>query len=439
MIAFCSLSGRDMSVELAQDVLADLWGEEEKIITIEHIQRKVAEFFGIKLSDMRAKNRTKAVAFPRQIAMYLARQLTHASLAEVGRAFGGKDHTTVLHAVEKIQTLLQDDPKFKKTVDTLPRASPCDPPRPPALHRYPPTRRRYLHCPRALSPSPLSTRPPTPTTTNSSFFSLNNGDLMEVHVDRDAFIRGLQMVHNVVEPRQTLPILANVLLEAQGDLLRMTATDLEVGVRVGSPARVVTPGSVTISARKLMEIMKELPWPPALSRCRKTPGLPCGVGEHRTSSWDWPRRTTRRSRRSRARHGRVAGMELLLETCARAHTFAISHDESRYALNGVLMALRDHELRLVATDSHRLALSVRPIGEIKADVSGIVPRKAVQEIARVVGSGEQVDVVLGDNQFMLRMPNVILMARLIEGTFPNYEQVVPRAHPHRVLLPKDGG
>ncbi|MGH7419308.1 MAG: helix-turn-helix domain-containing protein, partial [Candidatus Rokuibacteriota bacterium] len=119
MIAFCALTGREMSVELAQEVLADLWGEEEKIITIEHIQRKVAEFFGIKLGDMRAKNRTKAVAFPRQIAMYLARQLTHASLTEIGRTFGGKDHTTVLHAVEKIQTLLQEDPKFKKTLDTL--------------------------------------------------------------------------------------------------------------------------------------------------------------------------------------------------------------------------------------------------------------------------------------------------------------------------------
>jgi len=119
MIAFCSLSGRAMTVDLAQEVLSELWGEEDKIITIEQIQRRASEFFSVKLSDMRAKNRTKAVAFPRQIAMYLARQLTHASLAEVGRAFGGKDHTTVLHAVEKIQTLLQEDPKFKKTLDIL--------------------------------------------------------------------------------------------------------------------------------------------------------------------------------------------------------------------------------------------------------------------------------------------------------------------------------
>jgi chromosomal replication initiator protein len=119
MIAYCSLSGRDMGVELAQEVLADLWGEEERVITMDHIQRKVADFFGIKLSDMRAKNRTKSVAFPRQVAMYLSRQLTHASLSDIGRAFGGKDHTTVIHAVSKLQLLIQEDPKFKQTIDTL--------------------------------------------------------------------------------------------------------------------------------------------------------------------------------------------------------------------------------------------------------------------------------------------------------------------------------
>jgi chromosomal replication initiator protein len=119
MIAFCALTGREMSTDLAQEVLADLWGEEEKIITIDQIQRKVCDLFGIKLSDLKAKNRTKAISFPRQIAMYLSRQLTHASLSEVGRAFGGKDHTTVLHAVDKIQTLLQEDPKLRKQVDGL--------------------------------------------------------------------------------------------------------------------------------------------------------------------------------------------------------------------------------------------------------------------------------------------------------------------------------
>ena len=119
MIAFCALTGREMTVDLAQEVLGELWGDDEKIITIDQIQRRVCDFFGLKLSDLKAKNRTKAIAFPRQVAMYLSRQMTHSSLSEIGRAFGGKDHTTVLHAVDKIQTLLQEDPKLRKTIDGL--------------------------------------------------------------------------------------------------------------------------------------------------------------------------------------------------------------------------------------------------------------------------------------------------------------------------------
>ncbi len=119
MIAFSALTGREMSVDLAQEVLADLWGEEEKIITIEQVQRTVCDFYGVTLSDLKAKNRTTAIAFPRQVAMYLARHLTHASLADVGRAFGGRDHTTVLHGVDKIHALMQGDSKFRKTVDGL--------------------------------------------------------------------------------------------------------------------------------------------------------------------------------------------------------------------------------------------------------------------------------------------------------------------------------
>ena len=107
-----------MSVELAQEVLSDLWGEDERVITIEHIQRKVAEFFGIKLSDMRAKNRTKSVAFPRQVAMYLSRQLTHASLSEIGRAFGGKDHTTVHPRGRQAPGPAPGRSKLKQTIDT---------------------------------------------------------------------------------------------------------------------------------------------------------------------------------------------------------------------------------------------------------------------------------------------------------------------------------
>jgi chromosomal replication initiator protein len=88
-------------------------------VTIDDILRRVGEVFHVKVQDLRAKTRTKAVAFPRQVAMYLARQLTSDSYAEIGRAFGGKDHTTVLHAVNKIDSLLQQDPKFRRTLDHI--------------------------------------------------------------------------------------------------------------------------------------------------------------------------------------------------------------------------------------------------------------------------------------------------------------------------------
>jgi chromosomal replication initiator protein len=117
--AFCNLTGREMNLDLAQEVLANIWGTEERLISVDEIQRRVGEVFGVKPQDLRARTRTKAVAFPRQVAMYIARQLTSDSFADIGRGFGGKDHTTVLHAVNKIEGLLQEDPKFRKTIDHI--------------------------------------------------------------------------------------------------------------------------------------------------------------------------------------------------------------------------------------------------------------------------------------------------------------------------------
>lgn len=258
---------------------------------------------------------------------------------------------------------------------------------------------------------------------------------MEVHVDRDAFIRGLQLVHNIVEPRQTLPILANVLVEAGTEAVRLTATDLEVAARVSVPAKVTKPGSITMSARKLMEIVKELPAAPLAIRVQDNAwvALRCGGASYKLVGLapdDFPAVGVGESASWISLDGKVL-RDMLAQT-----SFAVSHDESRYALNGVLFTIQGKEIRLVATDGHRLALATRPLVNGGGGVSGIVPRKAVQEIARIVGSGEEVQVSVTDNQFLLQMPSTLLMARLIEGTFPNYEQVVPKAHPRRITVAK---
>ena len=258
---------------------------------------------------------------------------------------------------------------------------------------------------------------------------------MEVVIDRDAFLKGLQMVQNIVEPRQTLPILANVLLEAEGESVRMTATDLEVGARVSVPAKVGGKGAITVSARKLAEIVKELAASAVALKVTEnvTVSLRCGGATYRLVGLapdDFPP-VVPASPQSWVTLEAKLLREMLTQT-----SFAVSHDETRYALNGVLFVFQGKDVRMVATDGHRLALSTRSLGQAIPSATGIVPRKAVTEIMRVLGAGEEVQIAITENQFVLQMPNFVMTARLIEGQFPNYDAVIPRTQPGRLAAPR---
>jgi len=117
--AYSSLTGKSVDLKLAEEVLKDSFREEERRITIDMIQKKVAEYFDLRIADMKSKKRTRAVAYPRQIAMYLSRDLTDLSLPEIGESFGGRDHTTVLHACEKLRKGVKEDNKTKELVDSI--------------------------------------------------------------------------------------------------------------------------------------------------------------------------------------------------------------------------------------------------------------------------------------------------------------------------------
>lgn len=121
VVAHATLVGRDISLETAQDVLHDLLRANDRRVTIEEIQKRVAEHFNIRISDMSSARRARAVARPRQVAMYLAKQLTSRSLPEIGRKFGGRDHTTVMHAVKKVEELRAGDSSFSEDIDLLRR------------------------------------------------------------------------------------------------------------------------------------------------------------------------------------------------------------------------------------------------------------------------------------------------------------------------------
>ena len=119
VIAFASLTRQEITLELVKEVLKDALPNEEKRISVDAIQRVVAERYNCKYSDMKSKKRTKQIAFPRQIAMFLSRELTPHSLSEIGAAFGGKDHTTIIHAYEKIEELLTSDITLLAEVNSL--------------------------------------------------------------------------------------------------------------------------------------------------------------------------------------------------------------------------------------------------------------------------------------------------------------------------------
>jgi chromosomal replication initiator protein len=121
LVAYANLVGRQITLETAQDVLHDLLRANDRRITIEEIQKRVAEHFNMKLSEMHSARRSRAIARPRQVAMYLAKQLTSRSLPEIGRKFGGRDHTTVMHAVKKVDELRQSDTNFAEDVELLRR------------------------------------------------------------------------------------------------------------------------------------------------------------------------------------------------------------------------------------------------------------------------------------------------------------------------------
>ena len=121
MLAYSDLVGRAVTLESTQEVLRDLLRANDRRITIEEIQKKVAEHFNIRMSDMHSARRARAVARPRQVAMYLAKHLTSRSLPEIGRKFGGRDHTTVMHALKKIDELRQEDIALSEDIDLLMR------------------------------------------------------------------------------------------------------------------------------------------------------------------------------------------------------------------------------------------------------------------------------------------------------------------------------
>jgi DNA polymerase III subunit beta len=264
---------------------------------------------------------------------------------------------------------------------------------------------------------------------------------MELTVSKSELVRELSLSQGVVEKKTTIPILSNVLLEASGDRVTLTATDLELGIRCSCPARVKKEGSGTIPARKLLDYVRLLPE---------------GDVQLKFLENHWANITSGRSRT------RIAGMsresfpelpempEAIAELPVKALAsmiartgFAISMEESRFTLNGALLLLRPEGLTMVATDGHRLAyVQAAPSDNAGMDkpFRALVPKKAMTELVKLAdlaGPDDKVIFAGDDNHLFFKLGQSLLITRKLTGNFPDYERVLPKEHTLVAKLQKD--
>lgn len=260
---------------------------------------------------------------------------------------------------------------------------------------------------------------------------------MEFTVSKADLARELALLQGVVEKKTTIPILSNVLLEARGDRLYMTATDLELGMRTSCPARVKKEGSGTIPARKLLDYVRLLP----------DADITVKFAENHWASLNCGRSRTRIAGMSRESFPELPAMP---ETVARIPVkqlavmitrtmFAISMEESRFTLNGSLLLLGDKGLTMVATDGHRLAYTHSNAGG-QGSYRSLVPRKAMTEITRL-SDGADADTQAGfagdDNHLFFEFGGRLLITRKLTGNFPDYDRVLPQDNTNIATVSKD--
>jgi DNA polymerase-3 subunit beta len=260
---------------------------------------------------------------------------------------------------------------------------------------------------------------------------------MKFSVSKEKLLAGLQTVQNVVSTRTTLPILSNVLLQAAEDHLRLTTTDLDVGVSGAITAQIEKPGATTLPARRLATIVRELPAAEILVEVdsKNVASIRCGqsffkiLGLPEEEFPPLPKLNESRTF--------TIGQQVLRDALKKT-SYAISTDETRYVLNGILFSFKENKLTLVATDGRRLALVDLEVEFPRSqEVDIIVPTKAVTELGRLLGDEGDVRLSVDENQVAFQIGDTLLASKLIEGNYPNYRQVIPAEAKERVTLERE--
>jgi DNA polymerase-3 subunit beta len=259
---------------------------------------------------------------------------------------------------------------------------------------------------------------------------------MEIKAKRGDLLATLYWAQSIVERRNTMPILANALIDAQKGNIQLAATDLEVGVRGVVDGEVVKPGTLTINAKKLYEIIREIPTEQVQLKRLENDWVEIRSGKSLFKIVGMDAREFPQFPSFDAK-GRATVPASLIRGMIERTIFAVSTDETRYSLNGVFVEQgAAGSVRMVSTDGHRLAFEEQALGALGLSKGVILPRKGLGELRKLLESGDEGAVSIGfkENMALVSKDKVDLFMRLIDGEFPDYTKVIPKGNPSHAKI-----
>jgi len=259
---------------------------------------------------------------------------------------------------------------------------------------------------------------------------------MKFSIQKKDIFDELQLLHGIVEKRNTMPILANILVSASGNEVELKGTDLEVGLKTHFPAKVEEEGSITISGRKVFEIVKSLPDGETVTFKESkdlTMEITSGASEFKVLCL--PKEDYPQVPEPKFEKNIVLPLDKFQDMIDRVY-YAITQ-EQRYYLSGALLILKDNSMELVSTDGHRLAYTSSAIEKMKLsnEIRAIVAKKTLSELRKF--EDDSIEFDLDESNLFFKVKNRTLISRIIEGKFPNYEAVIPKDNPNTFTVSKE--
>jgi DNA polymerase-3 subunit beta len=266
---------------------------------------------------------------------------------------------------------------------------------------------------------------------------------MKLKIKKEEILKGLQRIQGVVEKKNTMPILSNMLLVAEGNGVDIIATDLEIGLRGRYAAEVISPGAVTVSAKKMYEIVRELPAEDIQINVEDNNAVKIISGHSQFKLVGLPK-DEYPALPDVAEEGMIVIEGETLRDMIKKTLYSVGENDARYVLNGLFVHMTQTKgglnIRMVGTDGHRLSMIDRVIDAKHKDESFIIPKKAMMELRRLLEEdAPKAELRLGfsKNHALFMRDGLVMVSKLIDGNYPNYLQVVPSKTTKKVIVSKD--